>query len=228
MSLRSNRAAAATKDTSHSQERDFAGIVKTVVRKFCPWPQWKVFWEIRVATLYPYFFAQKSRTFDFLAISRKTGQLFTFEIKQHPGYAVKSVERQISLDQQYSDRLFVVAPFMLIERLRSLLPDHVGLIAVVPPIESITGYQVVRKARPNEHRDPFLKLVVLLDVQCTILTWTDRVNEALAFQCERLMDSGTSLPPISPEARGRFGDLAAWLATHRSAVEDIQRLLASF
>lgn len=168
-------------------EKDFAGIAKTIVRTFCPWPDWKVFWEVKTSGIYRYFFGQRQRTFDFLAISKRTGQLITFEVKRNPPYAVKSIEAQVVLDSQYSDKLYVVAPEQLIAKLNKRLPQYVGLVAVPTgkvgrTKEEIIQYQVVHKAKRNKSIDPFLKLMLLIDLDITIQTWHDRVAKAIEIQ----------------------------------------------
>ena len=45
-------------------EQDFAGKVKTIVRALCPWPEWKVFWEIKMSTYYKLITEKTSRIFD--------------------------------------------------------------------------------------------------------------------------------------------------------------------
>lgn len=168
-------------------EKDFAGIAKTIVRTFCPWPDWKVFWEVKTSGIYRYFFGQRQRTFDLLAISKRTGHLITFEVKRNPSYAVKSIEAQVALDSQYSDKLYVLAAERLIIKLDKHLPHYVGLVSIPTgkagrTKEEIKKYQVVRRAKRNKSIDPFLKLMLLIDLDLTIQTWHDRVARAIEIQ----------------------------------------------
>ncbi len=170
-------------------EKDFAGKAKTVVRTLCPWPYWKVFWELRISTVL-YHIIGSRRTFDLLALNRKTGQIVSFEIKRSPSYAKRSLLEQVTRDLRYCDKVYLVAPERIIVEAEPHLPGCVGLVVLEPESGPLTHEDVlrdciVRKARLNKEVDPVLKGALILDVWITIASWEERMLDCYSIWKER-------------------------------------------
>jgi len=172
-------------------EQDFAGKVKTIVRALCPWPEWKVFWEIKMSTYYKLITGKTSRIFDFLAISNRNGVLHIFEVKRTWTHAKKSLEYQINQDSMYSDKIYVIAPEDIIDKIEGLVPEFVGLISV--PVmgtkvskKDVRADYILRKAKQNPKQEAKAKLLLLKDLDATIGSWHDRVMKAVLAYSKKL------------------------------------------
>jgi hypothetical protein len=174
-----------------TEEKDFAGKVKTLGRALCPWPEWKIFWEIKLSAFYRFSFNQSFRVFDFLALSSKTGQLRIFEVKRTLEHAKRSLHRQIELDSLYADKIYVLAPRKIIYQVQNLVPDYVGLIIIPSVSKSLLHKEVrtkyrIRDAKLNPNLDPFSKFIILKDLDATIHSWHRRVQLGIEVYAEKL------------------------------------------